>query len=75
MLQQGIAQIRGEDTLEGYATLRRVVERAPRNAEAWLWMGWAAAQQKDHRTAQRCFLQAQRLGHPKAAQALEWLKG
>jgi sugar lactone lactonase YvrE len=73
LLRKGIAQIKAGDAMEGYRTLRRLIEHSPRDAEAWLWIGWAATQTGDHRAAERCFLRAQQLGHPKAERALEWL--
>ncbi len=73
LLEQGIAQIQSGDTVSGGMTLRHVVRRSPDNATAWLWMGWIAVGQRDQRIAEICFLQAQRLGHPKAAQILSTL--
>jgi hypothetical protein len=73
LLKRGIAQIQSGDIVAGRATLRHVVKQSPDNATAWLWMGWIAIGQRDRRIAEICFLQAQRLGHPKAAQILNTL--
>jgi hypothetical protein len=73
LLKQGIDQIQSGDIVAGRATLRHVVKRSPDNATAWLWMGWIAVGQRDQRIAEICFLQAQRLGHPKADQVLKTL--
>ena len=59
---------------EGILELQKVVVAAPDNDEAWFWLGIAAARQKNYRTAERCFLQAKKNGHPEADKALEWLK-
>ena len=72
LLQAGVTQVKRGELTTGATTLRTVLRQAPRNAEAWFWMGWATRQQ-DVKVAERCFLQAQALGHPQAAQALEWL--
>jgi TolA-binding protein len=73
LLQQGISQVKGPEIVQGMEKLRRVVQLDPDNANAWLWLGWAAAQQKDLRAADSCFRRAQKLGHPKAEDGLKWL--
>jgi squalene-hopene/tetraprenyl-beta-curcumene cyclase len=73
-LKRGIAQVKAGETMTGYRVLLQVVKDAPDNAEAWLWVGWAAVKKGERRTAERCFLRAQRLGHPHAERALRWLK-
>ena len=74
LLAQGIQQVKGGNIRQGYAILRKVLEQQPDNADAWLWLGWAAARQGDRATAQRCFLRAAKLGHTGAEQALAWLE-
>jgi WD40 repeat protein len=73
LLRQGIALVKGTEIEQGRQKLRQVVQLQPENANAWLWLGWAAAQQKDLRAAERCFRRAQSLGHPKAEQGLRWI--
>jgi len=73
-IQEGIARIKGGDAAAGYTLLRQVIQQSPRNAEAWLWLGWAAVKQNNATIAERCFQQAQEFGHPQAGQALQWLK-
>ncbi len=73
-LAQGIQQVKSGNIRQGYAILRKVLELQPDNADAWLWLGWAAARQGDRATAQRCFLRAAKLGHAAAEQALAWLE-
>ncbi len=74
LLAQGIQQVKSGNIRQGYAVLRKVLEQQPDNADAWLWLGWAAARQGDRATAQRCFLRAAKLGHAAADQALAWLE-
>ena len=74
LLAQGIQQVKSGNIRQGYAVLRKVLEQQPDNADAWLWLGWAAARQGDRATAQRCFLRAAKLGHGAAEQALAWLE-
>jgi len=73
LLREGIALVKGTEIEQGRQKLRQVVQLQPENANAWLWLGWAAAQQKDLRAAERCFRRAQSLGHPKAEQGLRWI--
>lgn len=73
LLQQGIQQIRSKDIQGGIITLRHYLEGAPDDPTAWLWLGWACGLIKEYRSAERCFLRAERLGSPQAGEALEWL--
>jgi TolA-binding protein len=73
LLKDGIALVKSDQLNAGIPKLRQVVKAQPDNANAWLWLGWAAVQQKDFRTAESCFKRAQTLGHPKADQALKWM--
>jgi hypothetical protein len=73
LLKDGIALVKSDQLKTGIPKLRQVVKAQPDNANAWLWLGWAAVQQKDFRTAESCFKRAQTLGHPKADQALKWM--
>jgi len=73
LLKDGIALVKSDQLKAGIPKLRQVVKAQPENANAWLWLGWAAVQQKDYRTAESCFKRAQTLGHPKAEQALKWM--
>jgi hypothetical protein len=59
---------------EAYAILREVVKVEPNNAQAWLYLGVDLVNLKDFVNAERCLQRAKKLGHPKADQALEWLK-
>lgn len=74
LLREGMAAIRSQDVVSGTRKLKQVIQLAPDNAEAWLWLGWAAFQDNQARTAQRCFLQAQKLEHAQADKALQWLE-
>lgn len=71
LLQDGIALANCGALEEADAVLRRALELAPDSAEAWLWLGWTAVRQGDRCAAERCFVKAQRLGHPRASQALQ----
>jgi cytochrome c-type biogenesis protein CcmH/NrfG len=51
-----------------------VTEDDPQNSVAWLWSGMAAAKMEDWQAAEASFKQAERLGHPKAGEALTWLE-
>jgi TolA-binding protein len=73
--QDGVNLVRAGNASEGIDLLTRVIKAEPENEVAWFWLGIASARQKDHRSAERCFLQAKRHGHPEADKALEWLKG
>jgi hypothetical protein len=70
----GVELVHAGKTGEGIAELTKVITAEPENNIAWFWLGIASARQKEYRTAERCFLQAKRLGHPEAQKALEWLK-
>ena len=71
LLQDGIALANCGALKEAEVLLRRAIELAPGSAEAWLWLGWTAVRQGDRRAAERFFVEAQRLGHPRASQALQ----
>jgi Tol biopolymer transport system component len=73
MLNKGAEQVKQGDLEGGIASLRQLLEIEPENHRAWMWLGWAAVRQGDRRAAERFFRQAERLGHPKAREALEWL--
>ena len=73
LLRDGISQVKEGNYTQGVNNLRRVVRGEPDNAVAWLWLGWAAAQQRDLRAAESCFRRAQALGHPKANEGLRWI--
>ncbi len=72
-MREGVAYVKQGKNKEALRTLRKVVRVTPENPTAWLWLGLAAARTGDHRAAERCFKHAEKLGHPKAKQALEWL--
>jgi TolA-binding protein len=72
--QSGVDQVRAGKASEGMADLTKVIRAQPGNEAAWFWLGIASARQKDYRSAERCFLQAKRHGHPEADKALDWLK-
>lgn len=73
-LKRGVDQVKARQNAAGRETLKQVLQQAPDNAIAWLWSGMAATRMKDWRAAEQCFLQAKRLGHPKADDALKWLE-
>jgi TolA-binding protein len=74
VFQQGVELVRAGKTEEGIAELQKVIAAAPQNADAWFWLAIASVRQKSYRTAERCFLQAKRHGHPEADKALDWLR-
>jgi hypothetical protein len=75
LLEQGIAMVKAGKYADALATLRQMTYLDPENPEAWMWLGWAAAKQKDLAMAEHCFLQAQKLGYSQQAeQALAWLE-
>ncbi len=73
-LNRGAEQVKQGSLEDGIASLRKVLEIEPENRRAWMWLGWAAVRQNDRRAAERFFRQADRLGHPKAREALDWLR-
>jgi Tol biopolymer transport system component len=74
VFQQGVELVRAGKADEGIAELQKVIAAAPVNADAWFWLAIASVRQKSYRTAERCFLQAKRHGHPEADKALDWLR-
>jgi Tol biopolymer transport system component len=74
LLKQGVEQVKGGQNAEGRRILDEVLRDDPGNAIAWLWSGMAATKMKDWRAAERSFKEAKRLGHPKADEALAWLR-
>jgi TolA-binding protein len=72
--QEGVSLVHAGKASEGIAELTRVIQAEPGNNVAWFWLGIASARLKDNRSAERCFLQAKKHGHPEADQALAWLK-
>jgi cytochrome c-type biogenesis protein CcmH/NrfG len=72
--QNGVELVRAGKAGEGITALTRVIRFEPENNIAWFWLGIASARQKEYRSAERCFLQAKRYGHPEADKALEWLR-
>ncbi len=73
-LGDGVQLVRQGELVRGAETLRKVVEAEPQNATAWMWLGWAAAKSGDRQLAGQCFGRARQLGHPRAEQALTWLR-
>ena len=72
--REGVDLVRAGKASEGIAELSKVIGAEPGNNVAWFWLGIASARQKDYRSAERCFLQAKRFGHPEAGRALDWLR-
>jgi TolA-binding protein len=73
--RSGVELVQAGKASEGMTELSKVIRARPENDLAWFWLGLAYVSQKDLRSAERCFLQAKRHGHPEADKALEWLKG
>jgi Tol biopolymer transport system component len=72
--REGVEWVRAGKAVEGITELHKVIAAAPENEDAWFWLAIAAVRQKSYRTAERCFLQAKKHGHPEADRALEWLR-
>jgi Tol biopolymer transport system component len=72
--RKGRELVHAGQAAEGIHELQKVVAAAPDNEEAWFWLAIASVRQRDYSTAERCFLQAKKRGHPEADKALEWLK-
>jgi Tfp pilus assembly protein PilF len=72
--RQGVELVRAGRTAEGRVELGKVLAARPENEDAWFWLAIACVKEKSYRSAERCFLQARKHGHPEADQALEWLK-
>ena len=72
--QNGVNLVHAGKASEGISELTKVIRVEPGNSAAWFWLGIASARLKDNRSAERCFLQAKRYGHPEADQALLWLR-
>jgi hypothetical protein len=73
-LVEGIEEIKVGDYKPGTEKLFKVVQHMPENASAWMWLGWVAGKQNDLQKAKGCFIEARRLGHPRASEGLAWLK-
>lgn len=74
LVLQGIVQARNGNFSEAELLLRQGLQRDADNAEGWFWLGTVKLSQGEARTAERCFVQAERLGHPQAAAALAKVK-
>ena len=72
--RQGVELVRAGSTAEGRVELGKVVAARPEDEDAWFWLAIASVKEKSYRSAERCFLQAKKHGHPEADKALEWLK-
>ncbi|HJS20202.1 MAG TPA: hypothetical protein VJ785_15755 [Anaerolineales bacterium] len=72
--REGVELVRAGKAAEGIAELQQVVSATADNEDAWFWLAIANVKQKSYRTAERCFLQAKKHGHPEADKALEWLR-
>jgi len=42
-MREGINHVKRDEYTEGYKKLRAAIRYAPRNPNAWLWLGLAAA--------------------------------
>jgi tetratricopeptide (TPR) repeat protein len=73
LFRAGLAEAQSGNLGESLCRFKQVTQLAPRHADAWLWLGRIASRQQDDRTAERCFAQAQRLGHPQAMGNLKLL--
>jgi cytochrome c-type biogenesis protein CcmH/NrfG len=73
-LEFAARQVQQGQLAEATSRLRQILHEDPQNAEAWFWLGAAAETQRQHRTAQRCYVRAKDLGHPRADLALRNLK-
>jgi len=59
---------------EAFEILRKIVESEPNNVSAWFNLGGVLADMGNLRDSERCYSRAKKLGHPKADEALKWLK-
>jgi len=73
LLREGVVLVKSGNNAAGLDMLQQVVQNVPDNAVAWLWSGMAATRLKKWDQAADCFRKAQKLGHPKANEALKWL--
>lgn len=59
---------------EAFDILQKIVRAEPGNASAWFNLGRVFASVGNFDGAGRCFREAEKLGHPKAVDALDWLR-
>jgi hypothetical protein len=59
---------------EAFDILRSLVQSEPNNASAWFNLGSVLIQIGNYKDSEHCFSRAKQLGHPKADDALNWLK-
>lgn len=73
-IRRAIELAKGDRLQEAFDILQKIVQSEPNNASAWFNLGGVLASMGKPRDSQRCYLHAKRLGHPRAEEALDWLK-
>ncbi|HMU91772.1 MAG TPA: tetratricopeptide repeat protein [Anaerolineales bacterium] len=73
-VKQAIELAKAKQYHEAFEILEGVIKTEPNNVAAWFNLGRVFASMGNLKDAERCFLQARKLGHPKANEALIWLK-
>jgi tetratricopeptide (TPR) repeat protein len=59
---------------DAFEILRGIVQAEPNNMSAWFNLGGVLASMGNYKDAERCYSRAKQLGHPRANDALNWLK-
>ncbi|MBV6395415.1 MAG: hypothetical protein HFACDABA_00991 [Anaerolineales bacterium] len=59
---------------EAFEILRGIVQTEPNNMSAWFNLGGVLASMGNYKDAERCYLRAKQLGHPRGDDALRWLR-
>lgn len=59
---------------EAFEILRGIVQTEPNNMSAWFNLGGVLASMGNYKDAERCYLRAKQLGHPRGEEALNWLQ-
>ena len=73
-INQAIELAKSKHYQEAFEMLRQIVQSEPNNASAWFNLGGVLADMGNFKDAERCYFRAKQLGHPKADEALNWLK-
>jgi hypothetical protein len=73
-IKQAVQLAKLKRSQEAFEILRSLVQSEPNNANAWFNLGGVLIQMGNYKDSEHCFSRAKQLGHPKADDALNWLK-
>lgn len=73
-IQNAIRLAKEKRFKESFEILRELVKSEGNNPEIWYYLGYDLVNMGDFVNAERCFSRAKQYGHPKADNALNWIK-